>query len=166
MAEKHGDPRAAEIRTIVTYSLVGVASSVVAVVLASPAGLGGVVGTSIASSFGSNAATAAEENVYARLPPFPAPVSQTELNNIRASLAVTAAAIDTAQVATDDQIERVRSIAASDGALAPPQEQGPIEVTPSQAADSFLVPSRAVLEPEAADANLELAALLLAHENV
>jgi hypothetical protein len=174
MAKKHADS-GAEIRdTVVKSSLTGVAASVIAVTLASPAGFGGVIGTSIASSFGGQSANASTDEVYGSLPAFPAPLSQTELSDIRGQLARTTASLEITRAATDERIERIRSIAMSEGvtSFAPIREasrvgagisvQSPtaIEIAP------VMTPASSVLQPEGRDVNMELAALLLAHENI
>ena len=174
MAKKHADA-GAEIRdTVVKSSLTGVAASVIAVTLASPAGFGGVIGTSIASSFGSDNAASTDE-VYASLPAFPSPLTQNELSEIRGQLARTTASLEITRAATDDRIERIRSIALSEGvaSFAPMQEaartgaglsvQSPTATT---MAPIVATPSSSVLMPEGRDLNMELAALLLAHENI
>lgn len=122
MAKKHDDAEYRDRAIVVKYGFIGVAASVAAVVLASPAGLGGAVGISTASGFGNNAAAEAD-NPYARLAPFPAPVSQAELVEIRASLAETAAAIEATRSASDESIARLRAIAMSgDGVIPVPNE--------------------------------------------
>jgi hypothetical protein len=175
MAKKHADA-GAEIRdTVVKSSLTGVAASIVAVTLASPAGFGGVIGTSIASTFGADNANASTDDVYASLPAFPAPLTQTELSDIRGQLARTTASLEITRAATDERIERIRSIAMSEGVttFAPVREAsrvgGGLSVQSPMAAELSPVvatPSSAVLQPEGRDVNMELAALLLAHENI
>jgi hypothetical protein len=175
MAKKHADA-SAEIRdTVVKSSLTGVAASVIAVTLASPAGFGGVIGTSIASSFGADSANATTDEVYASLPAYPSPLSATELSDIRGQLARTTASLEITRAATNDSIERIRSIAMSEGvaSFAPVQEAartgaGISVQSPMAAAMAPVVatPSSSVMQPEARDVNLELAALLLAHENI
>lgn len=175
MAKKHADS-GAEIRdTVVKSSLTGVAASVIAVTLASPAGFGGVIGTSIASSFGADNASASTDEVYASLPAFPSALTQSELSDIRGQLARTTASLEITRAATDDRIERIRSIAMSEGVVsfAPVQEAartgaGLSVQSPAAAAIAPVVatPSPSVLQPEGRDVNMELAALLLAHENI
>jgi len=171
MAKKHADS-GAEIRdTVVKSSLTGVAASVIAVTLASPAGFGGVIGTSIASTFGSDSANAAAEDVYASLPAFPSPLTQSELSDIRGQLARTTASLEITRAATDERIERIRSIAMSEGvaSFAPMPEIAQVGggMTPApRIAEPVLTPSASVLRPDGPDVNMELAALLLAHENI
>jgi hypothetical protein len=173
MAKKHADA-GAEIRdTVVKSSLTGVAASVIAVTLASPAGFGGVIGTSIASSFGADNANASTDEVYGSLPAFPSPLTQAELSDIRGQLARTTASLEITRAATDDRIERIRSIAMSEGmtSFAPMQEAArPSMSVQSPAAAAMApvgaTPSASVLQPEGRDVNMELAALLLAHENI
>jgi hypothetical protein len=78
--------------------------------------LGGVIGTSIASGFGDDASAEAD-NPYARMAPFPAPVSEMELAEIRVSLAETTAAIEATRAASDESIARLRAIAMSEDTL-------------------------------------------------
>lgn len=172
MAKKHADA-GAEIRdTVVKSSLTGVAASVIAVTLASPAGFGGVIGTSIASSFGADTSASTDE-VYGSLPAFPSPLTQTELSDIRGQLARTTASLEITRAATDDRIERIRSIAMSEGltSFAPMQEAARPSMSVQSPAAAALAPvvatpSASVLQPEGRDVNMELAALLLAHENI
>lgn len=103
--------------TIVKSSLTGVAATVLAVTIFSPAGLGGMIGTSLASGFGMDANASDGEDPYARLPAFPAPLSPNELETIRSQLARTTASLEITRAATDDRIEHIRSIAMSDGAV-------------------------------------------------
>lgn len=116
MAKKQAGDSASVRATVVKYGLIGVAASAAAVVLVSPAGLGGVIGTSIASGFGDDASAEAD-NPYARMAPFPAPVSEMELAEIRVSLAETTAAIEATRAASDESIARLRAIAMSEDTL-------------------------------------------------
>ncbi|MBY0569531.1 MAG: hypothetical protein K2P70_19635 [Hyphomonadaceae bacterium] len=99
--------------TVVKSGLTGVAATVLAVTIFSPAGFGGLIGTSLASGFGGDANAASAEDPYANLPAFPAPLSSVELENIRSELARTTASLEITRAATDDKIEYIRSIADS-----------------------------------------------------
>ncbi len=103
--------------TVVKSGLGGVAATVLAVTIFSPAGFGGLIGTSLASGFGGDANAASSEDPYANLPAFPAPLSTVELDNIRSELARTTASLEITRAATDGKIEYIRSIASSGGAV-------------------------------------------------
>ncbi len=103
--------------TVVKSGLTGVAATVLAVTIFSPAGFGGLIGTSLASGFGGDANASSTEDPYASLPAFPAPLSAIELDNIRSDLARTTASLEITRAATDGKIEYIRSIAASSGAV-------------------------------------------------
>jgi hypothetical protein len=98
--------------TIVKSGLTGVAATVLAVAAFSPAGFGGMIGTSVASGFGADTANVAEDP-YANLPPFPAPLSSQEVSDIRGQLAATAASLESARAATEDKIEEMRRLTVS-----------------------------------------------------
>ena len=75
MAERPDYSR--EVRdTIVKSSLTGVAATVIAVTAFSPAGFGGVIGTSVAAGLGLDRTARASDDPYAHLPPFPSPLSR------------------------------------------------------------------------------------------
>jgi hypothetical protein len=166
--------------TVVKSGLTGVAATVLAVTIFSPAGLGGMIGTSLASGFGGDAnASSSAEDPYASLPAFPAPLTANELDTIRGQLARTTASIEITRAATNDRIEQIRSIALSDGhaTFAPMpavvQIGGGLRATTSNevafSAAPIEVASTAVSYMGAdassthyVDANLELAELLLA----
>lgn len=108
---------AREVReTVIKSALTGVAATALAVVAISPAGLGGFIGTSLASGFGGNANIAPADDPYANLPAFPAPLTSSELDQIRGELARTSVALELTRAATEARIERVRAIAESDRA--------------------------------------------------
>jgi hypothetical protein len=156
--------------TIVKSSLTGVAATVFAVTMFSPAVLGGVIGTSIASSFGGNANAEPADNVYANLPPFPAPLSQAELNDIRGQLERTEASLATSRAATDAQIDQMRSLAVSDDLVTftPMASVGQIGSGMNVTVAPASVEQAAAVEPvsDVRATHLELAELLLAHENI
>ncbi|WP_395645252.1 hypothetical protein [Terricaulis sp.] len=171
---------AREVRdTVIKSSLTGVAATALVVTIFSPAGLGGMIGTSVASGLGlDNSANAASADAYANLPPYPAPLSATELSDIRGQLASTAASLEITKAATESRIEYIRSIAdAGDSRAAPmpelrmPELRGVAPVEAAVAAEP-----QAVMQPASdgggadttvpyRDPNMELAALLFAHEN-
>lgn len=171
MAQKFADSGAEMRDTVVKSSLTGVAATMLAVTAFSPAGFGGVIGTSLASGSNSSSSSSAD-NVYSELPPFPSPLSSAELNDIRSRLARTSASLEITRAATDERIERIRSIAITDGLVtfSPMSGMGEVRVNQAAAAPTpapmEIVARTVVIQPEHRDANLELAALLLAHENI
>lgn len=176
--------------TVVKSGLTGVAATVLAVTIFSPAGLGGMIGTSLASSFGQDPNTISADDPYARLPAYPAPLSQDELSNIRGQLARTTASLEITRAATEAKIEHIRSIALSEGAVtftpmpqtarvgeglrltlseptaAPIAAPAPIEVAsvPVSYITSSAATSTVDMSTPYRDPHLELADLLLAHE--
>jgi hypothetical protein len=116
--------------TVVKSGLTGVAATVLAVTIFSPAGFGGLIGTSLASGFGGDANASSAEDPYASLPAFPAPLTAVELDNIRSDLARTTASLEITRAATDGKIEYIRSIASSGGAVtfAPMPATSPVGV--------------------------------------
>lgn len=162
--------------TIVKSSLTGVAATVIAVTAFSPAGFGGVIGTSVAAGLGLDHTARASEDPYAHLPPFTSPLTQTELTDIRGELARTAASLEITRAATEDKIDYVRSIAEHTGintSMAGLRHAASMTVTTTSLAapTAPAVPlartqQAAVVQPAHRDGNLELAALLLAHENL
>lgn len=177
--------------TVVKSGLTGVAATVLAVTIFSPAGFGGLIGTSVASSFGGNPnSTAASDDPYANLPAFPAPLSQDELSNIRGELARTTASLEITRAATEAKLEHIRSIALSGNTVTftpMPQQQAQVgsglrgtlsDAAAFAAPAAAPAPARAAVQatpisysPAAAataadyrDPHLELADLLLAHE--
>lgn len=193
MTEKPAD-YGREVRdTVVKSGLTGVAATVLAVTIFSPAGFGGMIGTSLASGFGLDSNTAAADDPYASLPPYPAPLSAQELTDIHNQLARTTASLEITRAATEAKIEYIRAIAISGNAVtfAPmPQTArlndglrlrtseldtfvaAPVEATvveaaaPVQLEVSVTPISYAVggVDPSYRDPHLELADLLLAHE--
>ncbi len=118
MSEQVGGGFEREVRdTIVKSGLTGVAATVLAVTIFSPAGFGGMIGTSLASSFGNDASAAPADNPYANLPAYPSPLSTQEVSDIRGQLASTAAQMEFTRAATEAKIEHVRAIAVTDGAV-------------------------------------------------
>jgi hypothetical protein len=172
---------AREVRdTVVKSSLTGVAATVLAVTFFSPAGFGGMVGTSLASGFGQDPNSVSADDPYATLPPFPAPLTQDELSNIQSELARAAVSLEITRAATEGKIEQVRRIAMTPGAVTfapipqPAIMNGGLRLTTSDPG-TFDAPALATAAPPAptpanynveapSDPHLELAALLLAHE--
>lgn len=113
MTEKPAD-YGREVRdTIVKSGLTGVAATVLAVTIFSPAGFGGMIGTSLASGFGLDTNNTAAEDPYASLPPYPAPLTAQELSDIHNRLAQTTASLEITRAATEAKIEHIRSLALS-----------------------------------------------------
>jgi hypothetical protein len=167
--------------TVVKSGLTGVAATVLAVTVFSPAGLGGVVGVSSASNVGG---LAGREDPYADLPPFPSPLTGAELEAVQSELARTAASLEITRAATDARIDFIRSIAFTDAAptLEPVRQaelltdddlRSRTEVAEPIQASTEAVEPEATLTPvsytvggdaEYLDPHLELAELLLAHD--
>ncbi len=159
--------------TVVKSSLTGVAATVLAVTVFSPAGLGGMIGTSLASGFALDPNMSnADANVFARLPAYPTPLTAEELSDIHARLARTSASLEITRAATDAKIERMRSLALADGvslfAIAPPAvaaSDAGLRLTMSEP-EQTAAPSAPAAPVATRDEYLELAELMLAHENL
>jgi len=122
MSERESD-YGREVRdTIIKSSLTGVAATVMAVTVFSPAGLGGMIGTSVASGAGAGN-TASADDPYANLPPFPAPLTTEEISDIRGQLSSTAASLEITRAATEARIEQMRALT-----VAPPVVSAPAAV--------------------------------------
>ena len=118
MSEQAAGSFEREVRdTVVKSGLTGVAATVLAVTVFSPAGLGGLVGTSLASGFGADTSASSAENPYANLPAYPAPLTAQDVSDIRGQLASTTAKMEFTRAATEARIEHVRAIAMTDGAV-------------------------------------------------
>lgn len=184
MREKPAD-YGREVRdTVVKSGLTGVAATVLAVTIFSPAGFGGLVGTSLASGFGLDPNTATANDPYANLPPYPAPLTAEELSEIHNTLARTTASLEITRAATAAKVERIRSIAMAPGAVtfaaAVPQSAQPSQDLRLTTSEPAAPTATAAVEPAALtmtpvsyaggaaapyrDPHLELADLLLAHE--
>lgn len=178
--------------TIVKSGLTGVAATVLAVTVFSPAGVGGMIGTSLASGFGLDTNSRTSEDPYASLPPYPAPLSAQELSDIHTQLARTTASLEITRAATEAKIEYIRSIALNgeavtftpvqtaqvdDGLRARSTEAetfvaaAPAPITPVVQATlpplemtATLINFTGGVDPNYRDPHLELADLLLAHE--
>lgn len=116
--------------TIVKSSLTGVFATALVVTVASPAGLGGMIGTSVASGFGIDTNGAAASDPYANLPPFPAPLSVEEITTIRSQLERTAASLELTRAATEAKIEHVRNLALSGAVTFEAPRAAPVLETP------------------------------------
>jgi|CXWL01.1.fsa_nt_gi hypothetical protein len=103
--------------TIVKSGLTGVAATMLAVTIFSPAGLGGMIGTSLASGAAADPNAASADSVYANLPAYPAPLTDSELSDIRGQLARTTASLEITRAATEARIEHIRSISLREGAV-------------------------------------------------
>lgn len=151
-----------EVRGIIFKSgLTGVAATVAAVAAFSPAGFGGMIGTSVASGFGAEGAGAVAEDPYANLPPFPAPLTADEVSDIRGQLAATAASLAITRAATEDKIAHMRALTVAPAAVhAPMAVHAPVIVAAAPRAETT------VLANDGGDAayrerHQELASLLL-----
>lgn len=190
MTEKPAD-YGREVRdTVVKSSLTGVAATVLAVTIFSPAGFGGMIGTSLASGFGLDTNSATAEDPYASLPPYPAPLTAQELSDIHNRLARTTASLEITRAATEAKIEYIRSIAVSGDVVtftpvrqaqlddglrlrtsepeiaAAPAPLTPVVNTTLPPLEVTATPISFVggVDPSYRDPHLELADLLLAHE--
>lgn len=177
--------------TIVKSSLTGVAATVLAVTIFSPAGFGNWVGASVASSFGFDSTANEADNPYANLPAYPAPLTQAELNDIHGQLAETAASLELTRAADEAKIEHFRSLELNDSvvtftpapraAVVPNSSlrltlSEPASMTNEAPVESYVMeaPAEVMMQPASysdavsapyRDPHLELADLLLAHEN-
>lgn len=180
--------------TIVKSGLTGVAAAALAVTFISPAGFGGMIGETLASGFGFDSNASAADNPYANLPAYPAPLSQTELSQIRGQLASTVASLEITRAATDDKIEHVRQLAMGDGLVTFTPTRAPVRAAAPEAlrltlsepssfseapVEAYVIeaPVEATATPVSysgpsyeqsvpyRDPHLELADLILAHEN-
>jgi len=133
-------PKGEDVRdTVVRSSLTGVAAAAIAVTIISPAGLGGLIGTSIASGVDTDDVLRPHDGAAA-YPDLRTPLSQAEMNDISVRLADSVADLDRARLATDATIQQLRLLASDD-------------------VDAFA--AAADVEPRAQD--VELARLLLVH---
>lgn len=90
----------------------GVAATVLVVTVCSPAGVGGMIGTSVAASLGFGAKPA---DSTLHFPRTPAPLSSAELQTIHDKLANANAQIADIRAATDTEIQHMRDIAGTTG---------------------------------------------------
>lgn len=105
-----------EVRDIVVKSgLSGIAATVLAVTISSPAGLGGLIGSSLASGHTPDSAETAD--ALSNLSRYPSPITEVELREIRVQLRQTAQALNDARAETNAEIAHIRSIAASNHIL-------------------------------------------------
>jgi hypothetical protein len=179
MAELPRYDHGREVRdTILKSGLTGVAATVLAVTIFSPAGLGGMIGTSLASGFGLDSDTAHADDIYANLPAYPAPLSHEEISDIQSQLARTTASLEITRAATEAKIEHVRSIAMSHGVAGFAQASSvtPLhaELRPTTAEPAPAAPAPTQVAANGGiqlagyhdDAHLELADLMFAHEDL
>lgn len=144
-----------EVRDIVVKSgLTGVAATMLAVTIFSPAGFGGLVGTSLASGFGGETNRSPAGNPYANLPAFPTPLTVEEISDIRGQIASTTASMEITRAATEPRIERVRALAMVDGLVSFSTRSAPAPVVPQLSAS--LPPVRMPELAQAAPAELRL----------
>lgn len=101
--------------TLLKSTMTGVGVTALAVVAFSSAGFGGMIGTSMAS--GAAPLPAPESDPYVSLPAYPQPLSDSEINDILAQLASTSASLEITRAATEQNIERVRALALTDGVV-------------------------------------------------
>ena len=183
MSEKALDCYGREVRdTIVKSGLTGVAATMLAVTIFSPAGFGGMIGTSLASGLGLDSSDASADDVYANLPAYPSPLSQDEVTQIQSQLARTSASLELTRAATEAKIDHIRAIALSEGVVtfAPAPQQtanadGDLRLTlseppalvPAPALTTAIVPTggAGVEFASYSDTHMELAELMFAHEN-
>ena len=134
--------------TIVKSGLSGVAATVLAVTIWSPAGLGGMIGTSIAADHVPDSTAAAD--AVAGLAAYPVPLTSAELVDIRARLDDSEEILDASRTLTDGDIRNIRSIASrgmpsnpgpSDEIIAPRLAQAaPAPVAPMRIAEAHQSP--------------------------
>jgi hypothetical protein len=157
---------AEEAREIVIKSgLTGVAATVLAVTAFSPAGFGGMIGTSLASGFGVDTNARVDENIYANLPAYPSPLTTEEVSTIQSQLARSTASLEITRAATEAKIEHIRTISLSDAvaSFAP----APVIVEASVAPPVLRGPTvEAPVVAQTTDPSIELAELMFAHENL
>lgn len=170
--------------TIVKSGLTGVAATMLAVTIFSPAGFGGMIGTSLASGLGIDPNVAPADDVYANLPAYPSPLSLDEVAEIQGQLSRTTASLELTRAATEARIAHIRTIALSEGVVTftPLPQVAPVQTArveedlrlsfsePSDAAP--LEPIRVNFVPAggsgvdfAPSSHMELAELMFAHEN-
>lgn len=163
--------------TILKSGFTGVAATILAVTIFSPAGFGGMVGTSLASGLGLDSSGASADDPYANLPPYPAPLTAQELSDIRGQLARTTASLEITRAATEAKIDHIRSIAEGAVTFAPMEQAAPTLRLTTVDPISLAAPTRALAAPTPApaaptpqafvpvdDPSLELSELLLTHE--
>lgn len=170
--------------TVVRSGMTGVAATVLAVTIFSPAGFGGMIGASLASGFGFDPNASSADNPYANLPAYPSPLTQQELSDINGELASTQASLEITRAATEGTIEQLRALATSEGVVTFTQAPQPAAITgglrlttTEPSAIASVAPVDAVASPASAvtgggsadpttyrDPHLELAELFFAHE--
>jgi hypothetical protein len=180
--------------TILKSGLSGVAATALAITFFSPAGFGDWVGATFASSFGYDSTASDADNPYANLPAFPTPLSEAELSSIRGQLGSAQASLELTRAADEAKIEHFRSLELNDSvvtftpaprraAVTPDASlrltlSEPASITNEAPVESYVMepPAEASIQPASyssgydvatpyRDPHLELADLLLAHEN-
>lgn len=111
MSRSGGDNKDRHTDTILKSGFSGVAATFLAVTLSSPAGLGGLVGASVAAGDVSEAGAV-------EFPDAPDPLSAADLSAIHERLASSMAEMESMREATDARIEQVREIAQNHQVLA------------------------------------------------
>ena len=161
VSDEPGKDMNAELRdTVLKSGFAGVAATVLVVAMCSPAGFGGLIGTSVASGLGFSAQPGVDENSI-RFAPIPAPITVAELLSIHEKLQASDAELDNARAATDAEIDFIRGVAQndSDTSLASTAAIAPLAMTgPTMRVSSNVSRS---LAPAHIDPHLELAELLL-----
>jgi len=118
--------------TIVKSSLTGVAATMAVVAVCSPAGLGGMIGTSVASGLGIDTVDVLRpRDGVVTFPDLRAPLSNAELDSIRGRLADCAFVIESARASTDATIDMLRTIASDPMAFSVAHDYAQ-EVTPRE----------------------------------
>jgi hypothetical protein len=143
---------AREVRDIIFKStLTGVAATMLAVTIFSPAGFGGIVGTSLASGLGIDSNSAPADDVYANLPAYPAPLTEDEVADIHQRIAFATTSVDMNRAATEATVNHIRIVALSDGIAS----FAPVPA-PEHSAFPVLARASQVVLPEPMLAELEL----------
>ncbi|MES1156650.1 MAG: hypothetical protein ABUL73_02615 [Alphaproteobacteria bacterium] len=96
--------------TVIKSSASGVVLTVAAAVLATPGGLSGMIGTSVAGNIHDR------EGEYG-FPALTPQLSEEEMRGIQSELATSLGNLDTVRAATDGEIERLKVLAEHRGAL-------------------------------------------------
>ncbi len=184
MREQSTDNYGREVReTIMKSGLTGVAATMLAVTIFSPAGFGGMIGTSLASGLGLAPSDTPSDDFYANLPAYPSPLSQEEVADIQSQLARTNASLALTRAATEARIDHIRTIALSEGVVSftpMPRQSAPVDdglwapasepaapLPESEPITATLIPAGggSVEFASFRDSHLDLADLMFAHEN-
>ncbi|MDX2275840.1 MAG: hypothetical protein NW206_10355 [Hyphomonadaceae bacterium] len=144
--------------TIIKSGLSGVAATVLAVTIWSPAGLGGMVGTSMASGTDSSSPAA---DAVGRMAPFPAPITEVELEYIQTKLHQSGRSLRLMRESTDQAIAQIRAVAKRDGIAAPMGLRGVIG-SGMDVTDALVAPAPLVAPTIAAQAERQPAQQIVA----